>query len=153
MKVIVVILCLNFFFLLLEGSTLLAQTTALAERSSNGKAGEQTEVIFSVDPKNNKITDIFIREGSTEQQLYQLKQQCYRCSYYTGNLEGSFNIKRNFIVPRKGTTITIYAGKDLMTEENFNPGPNFKVGSSFPLAGVKTTVISHQQGVMVLKVN
>ncbi len=140
-------------FLWFEQSALVAQTVTFVDKNNSENVEERIEVVFSVDPRKNKITKIYIQEESTEQQLYQLKQDCYRCSYFTGNLYGTFAIRKNYIVPLKGATLTINTGKDLMTAEEFKPGTNFRPGSVFPLAGIKTTVVSNLPGVMVLKGN
>lgn len=142
-----------FLLLWLQRDTLAAQTADFSTNNTTENPGEITEVVFSVDPRNNKINKIFLQEGSTEQQLYQLKQECYRCRYYTGNLQGTFQIKRNFIIPQKGARITINSGKDIMTAEQFKPGGNFRPGSIFLLAGIKTTVVSNKQNILILSVN
>ncbi len=111
-----------------------------------------TGVIFSVDPKNNGVNGVFIKEPDQEAQLYKLKGDCYRCEFYEGNIEGPFTVTDSRIKPGKKAVLTIYTVNNLMPGKVFEPGP-FPPGSRFSLARTKTTVIANQKGSFKLRTN
>lgn len=105
-----------------------------------------TAVIFSVDPRTNEVNEIFLKKGNSEQQLYKLKEDCYRCSFYLGSLEGSYKLRRDRLIPDKTSTLTINTGENLMRGSRYIPGDEYLPGAQFSMAGVKTTVIANQNG-------
>ncbi len=152
MKKIILIL---FLFLpvccFFQNSASFAQeVTSLTDTSTNSET--VTDLIFSVDPKNNGINEVFLKEPDVEAQLYKLKGECYRCEFYKGNITGKFAVKNSRIRPGKKTVLTIHTMENLMPGKIFDPG-QFPPGSRFNLARTKTTVIDNQKGSFKVRVN
>lgn len=112
---------------------------------------KSTPVIFSVDPRTNKVEDIFIKKTNSEQQLYDLKAECYRCQYYVGRLDGKYKLSSLRLIPEKEAVLTIHTTENLMPGEKFYPGDNFIPGTEFELAGIKTTVVANKNGTFQVK--
>lgn len=135
----------------------LTSVTATAQVNNNNRDIEKfipeksTSVIFSVDPRTNKVEDIFIKKTNSEQQLYDLKAECYRCQYYVGRLEGEYKVSSLRLIPAKEAILTIHTRENLMPGEKFYPGENFLPGTEFELAGIKTTVVANQEGTFKVK--
>lgn len=124
----------------------------------NAKTGGEiapiiTDIIFSVDPRTNKVNNYFIRNSDTELQLYKLKENCYRCNYYLGHLEGGYQLKGSKLIPNKKSVFTIKTTHNLMPGEIFDPGIKFPPGAFFSMAGIKTTVVENQRGIFKVKTN
>lgn len=144
-KVNVTIFCIIISCLWFEKESLVAQTIAFSQKNNTENSEEKIEVIFSVDPKNNGINDVFLKEQDMEAQLYKLKATCYRCEFYEGTVEGSFTEKDSRIRPGKQATLTIHTMQNLMPGKVFVPG-KFPPGSRFTMARTKTKVIENQKG-------
>ncbi|QCY69421.1 hypothetical protein FHG64_08460 [Antarcticibacterium flavum] len=114
---------------------------------------KNTALVYSVDPKTNGINEVFLKEPNVEHQLYKLKEDCYRCEYYLGSVEGTLKIKDSKIVNSRSSVFTINTMENLMPGTDFLPGPEYAPGSRFSLAGIKTTVLANQKGSFVLKAN
>lgn len=114
---------------------------------------KNTELVFSVDPKTNGITEVFLKDTNVEYQLYKLKEDCYRCDFYLGSVEGNLKIRDRKIINSKSSVFTIHTEDNLMPGSVFLPGTEFVPGKEFSLAGIKTTVIANNKGSFVLKAN
>jgi len=111
-----------------------------------------TNLIFSVDPRNNGVNGVFLKEPNEEAQLYKLKGDCYRCDFYQGSIEGPFTVTGSRIKPGKKAVLTIYTVHNLMPGKAFEPGP-FPPGSRFSVERTKATVIANQKGNFKLRTN
>lgn len=126
--------------------------TATAQSNENSRniekfvPEESTQVIFSVDPRTNKIEDIYIKKANSEQQLYDLKAECYRCQYYVGRLEGKYKLSSLRLIPAREAVLTIHTKENLMPGEKYKPGDDLIPGTEFELAGIKTTVVANKEG-------
>lgn len=145
---------LLFLFLLtgclIQISEVYAQEDPSSLKEGNEVTPDSASLIFSVDPKNNEVNGIFLKEQDTEAQLYKLKGECYRCEFYQGNIEGPFLVTNSRIKPGKKAVLTIYTLHNLMPGKEFDPGP-FPPGSRFNVARIKTTVIENQKGSFKLR--
>lgn len=112
---------------------------------------KSTPVIFSVDPRTNKVEDIYIKKANSEQQLYDLKAECYRCQYYVGRLEGNFKVSSLRLIPAREAVLTINTTENMMPGEKYYPGDDLKPGTEFELAGIKTTVVANKDGTFKVK--
>ncbi len=144
-------------FLLLPVYCFFQNSVSFAQQNSSlnkpdPSAQTVTNIIFSVDPKNNGINDVFLKDPDIEAQLYILKGECYRCEFYLGTIEGTFSSQGSRLRPGKNATLTINTLENLMPGKVFDPGP-FPPGSRFILARTKTTVIENQHGSFRLKTN
>ncbi len=137
---------------IMPAANIYAQSGTDSFKENAPDSGLVTDVIFSVDPKNNGVNGVFIKELDTEAQLYKLKGECYRCEFYLGSIEGAFNIVNSKVKPVKNAIITIYTSQNLMRGKVYEPGP-FPPGSRFNLARTKTTVIEKQNGKFRLRSN
>jgi hypothetical protein len=114
---------------------------------------ENTPLVFSVDPKTNGVTEMFLKDPDLEHQLYRLKEDCYRCEFYLGSVEGNLKIRERKIINSKNSVFTINTSENLMPGSVFSPGTQYTPGSEFSLAGIKTTVVTNHKGSFVLKAN
>lgn len=130
-----------------------AQSTELKAKSGEEIIPTLTDIIFSVDPRTNGVINFYIRNANTELQLYKLKENCYRCNYYLGHLEGEFQIKGSKLIPTKRSVFTIKTTHNLMPGEIFDPGAKFPPGAVFSMAGIKTTVVENQKGSFKVRAN
>ncbi|QED38621.1 hypothetical protein FK178_13255 [Antarcticibacterium arcticum] len=143
-------------FLLLPACCLFQNSPIFAQQYAdlnhqNPAVPASTNIIFSVDPKNNGVNEVFIREPDIEAQLYKLKGECYRCEFYSGSIEGPFTTKDSRIRPGKKATLTIHTMQNLMPGKVFDPGP-YPPGSRFGLGRTKATVIENQKGTFKLRI-
>lgn len=134
---------------LFQNSVIFAQQHATINNQNQDET-TLTNIIFSVDPKNNGVTEVFLREPDIEAQLYKLKGECYRCEFYSGSIEGPFSTKDSRIRPGKKATLTIHTMQNLMPGKVFDPGP-YPPGSRFSLGRTKATVIENQKGTLRLR--
>ncbi len=114
---------------------------------------KNTALVYSVDPRTNGIIDVFLQDTNVEHQLYKLKEDCYRCEYYLGSVEGNLKIKDRKIVNSRGSVFTINTMENLMPGATFLPGLEYAPGTPFSLAGIKTTVVANQKGSFILRSN
>jgi hypothetical protein len=114
---------------------------------------KNTALVFSVDPKTNGITEVFLKDTNIEHQLYKLKEDCYRCEFYLGSVDGNLKLRDRKIVNSKNSVFTINTSNNLMPGTDFLPGKEYSPGSEFSLAGIKTTVVTNQKGSFILKAN
>lgn len=114
---------------------------------------ENTDLVYSVDPKTNGITEVFLKDTDVEHQLYKLKEDCYRCEFYLGSVEGTFKIHNKRIVNSKSSVFIIKTTRNLMPGTDFSPGAQYAPGTEFSLAGIKTTVLANKNGSFILKAN
>ena len=133
-----------------QNSAAYAQNESSGYPESKPDAVLVTGVIFSVDPKDNGVNGVFLKEPNEEAQLYKLKGECYRCDFYEGSIEGPFTVTESRIKPGKKAILTIYTVHNLMPGKEFEPGP-YPPGSRFSLARTKATVIANQKGSFKLK--
>lgn len=145
----------NLLTMLVVGILLMFPATAQDNAPKKGMEKflpeKNTPVIFSVDPQTNEIAEIFIKKSNTEQQLYDLKADCYRCEYYLGSLEGDYKKTSLKLIPAKETLLTVHTNKNLMPGAEYSPGEKFKPGSEFVLAGLKTIVVANKPGTFTVK--
>lgn len=135
-----------------QNSATFAQQVTSALIDPESEPAKVTELIFSVDPKNNKINEVFLKEPDMEAQLYLLKGECYRCEFYEGTIAGNFRLNKSRIRPGKKATLTIFTMDNLIPGKTFNPG-QFPEGSRFDLGRTRTTVISNQKGSFIVRTN
>ena len=133
-------------------SDIYAQQETSSLNEYNPSSDLLTGLIFSVDPKNNGVNGVFLKEQDTEAQLYKLKGDCYRCEFYEGNIEGPFIVTSSGIKPGKKAVLTIHTTHNLMQEKVFDPGA-FPPGSRFNLVRFRATVINNQNGSFKLRIN
>lgn len=114
---------------------------------------KNTSLVYSVDPKTNGITEMFLKSENVENQLYELKGNCYRCEYYLGTVEGSLKVKGKKIVKSKNSRFTIHTLDNLMSKQNFFPGTNYLPGDNYTLAGIPARVVFNQKGKFILETN
>lgn len=138
---------------LLSGLTTTAQSRDRFENNPEFNFHKKTPLVFSVDPKTNNIIEIFLKRENVENQLYQLKADCYRCEYYLGTVEGNIKIRDNKIVKGKKSKFTIHTEDNLMSGLFYFPGNQYQPGTSYILAGMKTRVISNQQGKFIVEID
>lgn len=142
-------------FLLLPACCLFQNSAIFAQENSAINTQKPavhtiTKIIFSVDPKNNGVNEVFLREPDIEAQLYKLKGECYRCEFYSGSIDGPFSSKNSRLRPGKKAILTIHTMENLIPGKVFDPGP-YPPGSRFSLGRTKATVIENQKGTLRLK--
>ncbi|HSI70911.1 MAG TPA: hypothetical protein VK941_11800 [Gillisia sp.] len=134
-------------------------TTAIAQEEKSVRPMEDfvyqknIALVFSVDPKTNGITEVFLKDTDIEHQLYKLKEDCYRCEFYLGSVDGDLKIKDKKIINSKSSVFTIKTTDNLMPGTIYSPGTEYTPGSEFSLAGIKTTVVANKKGSFIVKVN
>lgn len=114
---------------------------------------KNTALVFSVDPRTNGVTEVYLKDPDVEQQLYKLKEDCYRCQFYHGNVEGTLKIKDKKIVNSRSSVFTINTTDNLIPGINFFPGTEYTPGAEFSLAGIRTTVVANKKGSFILEAN
>lgn len=145
---LILFICCFFY----NPTTFAQEQTSYLNSKPNGVPTKVTNLIFSVDPKNNGINGVFLKGPDKEAQIYLLKGKCYRCEFYGGTIEGSFKVYDSNITPGKKAILTINTMENLMEAKKFDPG-NFPPGSRFNLARIKTTVIANQPGSFKVRIN
>lgn len=148
LQFLMLILCCFFY----NPITFAQENTSFLNHNTNRVANKVTDLIFSVDPKNNGVNEIFLKEPDLEAQLYLLKGECYRCEFYEGTIEGPFTVKDSRIKPGKKATLTINTMDNLMADKIFDPG-QFLPGSEFNLARTNSTVIVNKKGSFKVRTN
>ena len=139
------------FLLMLPAAGFFQNSAAYAQhfQEPNPEASV-TNLIFSVDPRDNSVNGVFLKEPNEEAQLYKLKGECYRCDFYEGSIEGPFTVTDSRIKPGRKAVLTIYTVHNLMPGKEFEPGP-YPPGSRFNLVRTKATVIANQKGSFKLR--
>lgn len=111
---------------------------------------KQAKVVVAVNPADNTIRALVLftdRENREDQ----FQEQYSKCNLYIGLMEGSYEVVRTIVRPKRGTTVNIFynqplSGLENLVMEHYSPGDFLKIGNSM------ARVISNIKGELILKI-
>ena len=78
-------------------------------------------------------------------------QKCSNCTYYLGELKGSYDQSGLQLTPKAEATITVFTEQEVFAEQVVFPENEFQTKKEVVLGTTKATVIDHKKGALILK--
>mgnify|MGYP001794626724 CR=1 FL=1 len=108
-----------------------------------------TQIIVALEAKKNEILALY--PLATIKKDKKALQKCSSCTYYLGELKGSYDQNGIRLRPKAEATITIFTEQEVFAEQVVFPEKEFQAKKEVVLGTAKATVVANKKGELILK--
>lgn len=113
------------------------------------KTTKGTPIVAAFKVESNEIVALYPLAAIKKNK--KVLQKCSNCTFYLGQLEGSYDQNGMELKPKAETTITIFTEQEVLTEKTLFPEKGFQTKKEVVLGTTKATVIDNKKGELILK--
>ncbi len=108
-----------------------------------------TQIIVALEAKKNEIFALY--PFSAIKKDKKTLQKCSNCTYYLGELKGSYDQHGLQLRPKAETTITVFTEQEVFADRGIFPEKGFQTKKEVVLGATKAIVIDYKKGELILK--
>ena len=111
----------------------------------------EAKVILVVDQTKETVSHIELFGNFQLLNRAEVIEKFPNCQFYIGLLEGSYELKKNSVIPINGSTIIMYTDRQYLSNNKLFPSDKFSIGDQIDLGSIKAKVISNKKGELILE--
>lgn len=116
------------------------------ERTTN-----ETKIVVVINTDDHKVSHVQLMNSFRKKDKKAVLKKYPKHSFFYGILKGKYELQEEEVVPLAGTTIIVYAERQLFPEHNFYPRKELITGDTFTLGKTQAKVITNKKGELTLK--
>ncbi len=113
------------------------------------KTTQELQIVVALNAEKNEIDALYALTTIKKDQ--KALQKCPGCKHFLGTLAGDYEQMGMNIVPKAGSTITVFKEQEIFAEKTMFPPNGFKTKKEVVLGKTKATVIENKKGELILK--